>query len=351
MPAGTVAGSTTSPAARGTPWLSSPGYDLVVYAGSALWGAALALALGRVVEPVKLWFAFNIVFTAAHYGPTWLRAYADRDERIHHRWSLYVFPPAVFGFAFATRHHPEVFAFVTFFWDRWHAVMQNYGFMRLYDAKAGTSSRRRARLDFALLITTALLILSLNMGLFAPLLAALDAIGLSPVTTVATVRVIQVVFGIATACAAFAWVLEARRVPRSEVSRQIPRFAFLFCLVAGHALMNTTSNIFILSVHEKVYHSLQYVALTWHFSKHRAARASASTGSLFQAVFAPRRWPLYLLLVAAWTLLAMVGNRLVGGQATGPGLFTSLIGGFALCHYYFDSFLWRVRRAQVRASL
>jgi len=335
-----------------SPWLISPGYDLAVYAGSALWGAALVLALGRWVEPVRLWYLFNIVFTAAHYGPTWLRAYADRDERTHHAWSLYVFPPAVFGFAYVTRGHPEVFAFITFFWDRWHAVMQNYGFMRLYDAKAASSSRRRARLDFALLISTALLILSLNMGLFAPLLAAFDAIGFAPVTSVGTIRAIQIAFGLATAIAAVAWVLEARRIPRGERGRQAPRLAFLICLVGGHGLMNTTSNIFVLSAHEKVYHSLQYLALSWHYSKRRAERApQASTGTVFRAVFAPQRWPVYLLVVAAWTVLVFVGNRAVGESATGPGLFTALIGGLALCHYYFDSFLWRVRRPQVRASL
>ncbi len=335
-----------------SPWLVTPAFDVAIYATSTLWGAALVLALAAWIEPIRIWFAFNIVFTAAHYGPTWLRAYADRDERAHNKWSLYCFPPAVFGFAYLTRGTPEVFAFITFLWDRWHAVMQNYGFLRLYDAKAATSSRRRARLDFALLITTALLILSLNMGLFAPLLSAFDAIGFTPVTSVTTVRVLQIAFGLATVVAAFAWIVEARRVPRAERARQVPRLAFLVCLIGGHGLMNTTSNIFILSSHEKIYHSLQYLALSWHFSKRRAERAPASsTGTVFRAVFAPKHWPLYLLVVAAWTVLAFLGNSIVGGDAIGPGLFTAVIGSFALCHYYFDSFLWRVRRPQVRASL
>ena len=56
------------------PWLFSRGYDLAIYAASPLWGALLVLAIGRVVEPVRLWFILNIVLTAAHYGPTWLRA-------------------------------------------------------------------------------------------------------------------------------------------------------------------------------------------------------------------------------------------------------------------------------------
>jgi hypothetical protein len=67
-------------------WLVSPRHDLLVYAGSALWGALAVLALGRVVEPIKLWYWLNIVLTVTHYGPTWLRAYGDREERRRHRW-------------------------------------------------------------------------------------------------------------------------------------------------------------------------------------------------------------------------------------------------------------------------
>lgn len=333
------------------PWLVGPKYDLAVYA-SGLWSAAFVLVLARFVEPLTIWFVFNIVFTAAHYGPTWLRAYVDREERQRHGWSLYVFPPAVFAFAWLTRDRPEVFAFIAFFWDRWHAVMQNYGFMRLYDAKAGTRSIRRARLDFALLISSSLFILSLNMGLFTPLLAAFDSIGIVLLTTTTHVHAVQIVFGVTTAIVAIAWVIEARRVPPEQRRRQLPRLCFLITLVGGHALMNTTSNIFLLSSHEKVYHSLQYFALSWHYSRRRAEKTSeAVTGSLFRALFGANRWPLYLAVVAAWTVVAFLANQVVGDQASGPGLFTTLIGALALCHYYFDSFLWRVRRPEVRASL
>lgn len=335
-----------------SPWLVSPGYDIAIYAGSSLWGAALVLALGRWIEPLQLWYVFNIVFTAAHYGPTWLRAYADREVRQHHTWSLIVFPLAVIGFTFMTRDRPELLAFITFVWDRWHAVMQNYGFMRLYDAKAGIRAQPRARTDFALLMTTSFFFLSVNMGLFAPVLAALETIGLAPVTSAATIRGLQIAFGFATAIAAGAWIREALQMQRSSSASQWPRLAFLIALIAGHGIMNVTTNIFLLSAHEKVYHSLQYVALSWYYCKRRAERApAASTGVFFRRLFVSRRWPVYLGVVAVWTGIAYAGNGFLGGGATGPGLFTTLIGGIALCHYYFDSFLWRVRQPEVRASL
>lgn len=225
--------------------------------------------------------------------------------------------------------------------------MQNYGFMRLYDAKAGTSSPRRARLDFALLMTASLFVLSLNMGLFSGVLVAMHGLGLSPITDVWHVRAVQVVCGAATAAALIAWVVEARK----HRSRQQPRLCFLVSLVAAHLLMNTTSNIFLLSAQEKVYHSLQYVSLTWHYSRRRAERAPDLAGSGFRALFAAHRWPHYLVVVAVMTAITVLANRELGGSATGPCLFTALFGGVALCHYYFDSFLWRARRPEVRASL
>lgn len=111
-PAAASAPPVTQPA---SPWLVGPTYDLAIYATSPLWAALGVLLLCRWVEPIRIWYVFNIVFTAAHYGPTWLRAYADREERQRHAWSLYLFPLAVFGFAYATRARPEVFAFILFF--------------------------------------------------------------------------------------------------------------------------------------------------------------------------------------------------------------------------------------------
>jgi hypothetical protein len=336
-----------------SPWLSSRAFDLAVYATSPIWAAVGVLALAHVVEPLHMFYAFNIVFTIVHYGPTWLRVYCDREERARHRVSIYVFPAAVIAFAWLTYDRPEVLAFIIFIWDRWHAVMQNYGFLRLYDAKAGTSSRTRARRDLALLISSALLILSLNMGLFAPVLDALAAIGLAPVTSTTVVRGIQIGLAAATAVCAIAWLRDARRGDPAQPGRQHPRWIYLACVIGGHAMMNLTTNIFVLSSQEKVYHSLQYVALSWHYGKRRATAPATSqaAGRAFRAVFSATRWPVYAVAIAAWTAAAWLLNSRLGLHARGPGLFSLAISVMAPCHYYFDSFLWRVRRPEVRASL
>lgn len=334
-----------------SPWLVSRGYDLAIYAASPLWGAALVLLLGRFVEPIRLWFVLNIALTAAHYGPTWLRAYADREERRRNRASVLLFPVAVVAFAWWTRDRPEVLALITFLWDRWHAVMQNYGFLRLYDAKAGTSTKPRGRADFAVLWSLSLLFLVLNVGLLAPALSGFDSIGTSPITTETAVRTLRIACGGLAAVAVVQWLVDARRVRAQRRGSQVARFVFLGCLVAGHALMNTTTNIFLLSAQEKIYHSIQYMALVWHYSRRRTDKAPEAAGTWFRAVFAARRWPVYLALIAGWTVAVYFVNDAIGGGGVGPGLFTSLIGTLALCHYYFDSFLWRVRRAEVRGSL
>jgi hypothetical protein len=262
-----------------------------------------------------------------------------------------VFPAAVIGFAYATRGSPEVLAFIIFIWDRWHAIMQNYGFMRLYDAKAGLRASHRARLDLALLFAGSALFLSLNMGLLAPALSALSSVGIEPITSARAIVGLQIALAILFGVVAVAWIAVGVRVPREQRGQQLPRVAFALALFGGHAIMNTTSNIFLLSAHEKIYHSLQYVVLTWHYSRRRAEVAAAAAGPLFRTLFAPGRWPLYVAITAAWTAVVYVVNRVVGGEPGMPGGFTAVIGAVALCHYYFDSFLWRVRRPQVRESL
>lgn len=333
-------------------WLVNPAHDLVFYSGLSFTGALLVLALGRVFEPSHLFVWFNLVLTVGHYAPTWMRAFLDKGELKAHRVPIVLFPVLFVAMLFATRAQPEVLAFLIYFWDRFHALMQNYGFLRLYDAKAGAKSKGWAELT--LLFSSAFLLMSFNMGLLAPFLNQLRLMEVPVPATEALVWTLRGAAGLVTAGALGVYVRAQLRL-RAEGSFSVGKQVFLGLLMAGHAVMNTTTSVFLLSAHEKLYHSVQYVVLVWHYSRRRVVKApAAEVTPPMRALFSGRSPLLYVLGIAAFVGLVAFGFERFG-FSTGAGgqgfAFTTVGSGIALAHYYFDSFLWRVRRETVRVNL
>jgi hypothetical protein len=342
-------------------WLVSPAHDLVFYSGLSFTGALLVLALGRVFEPSHLFVWFNLVLTVGHYAPTWMRAFLDKGELKAHRASIVLFPVLFVAMLFATRARPEVLAFLIYFWDRFHALMQNYGFLRLYDAKAvpPTKAQPEARgnkgwAELTLLFSSAFLLMSFNMGLLAPFL---NQLRLMEVPVPATEALVWTLRGAAGLVAAVALGVYARAQLRLRAAGQfsLGKQVFLGLLMAGHAVMNTTTSVFLLSAHEKLYHSVQYVVLVWHYSRRRVVKApAAEVTSPMRALFSGKSPLLYVLGIAAFVVLVAFAFERFGLStgAAGQGFaFTTVGSGIALAHYYFDSFLWRVRRETVRVNL
>lgn len=332
-------------------WLISPGHDLLFYSGLSFVSAIVVLGLGRVVDPLKLFVWFNLVLTVGHYAPTWMRALLDREEFKTHRTSIILFPLVFLAVVWVTRARPEVLAVVIYLWDRFHAVMQNYGFLRLYDARAG--NKQRGRTEQLLLFSSALALMSFNMGLLAPFLNLLTSVSVPLEVTPALVWALR---GVTTGVAVLAfgrYVLEQLRA-RREGTFSVGKQAFLGLLLAGHALMNATTNVFLLSAHEKLYHSVQYVVLVWHYNRKRAVTRAAELTAPMRVVFSARH-PLFYVLAISLFVVVVAALFEWGGFSLGSGgegfAFTRLGSAVALTHYYFDSFLWRVRRESVRVNL
>ncbi len=333
-------------------WLVSPAHDLAFYSGLSVTGALLVLALGQVFEPSQLFLWFNLVLTVGHYAPTWMRAFLDKEELRTHQVSILGFPLLFAAVIFVTRGRPEVLAFIIYFWDRFHAVMQNYGFLRLYDAKAG--ARSRGYVELTLLFASAVLVMSFNMGLLAPMLNVLRTLAVPVPTTVGLVWGLRAVAGTVT-LGALALYVRAQRGFAREGHFSLGKQVFLGALTGGYLVMNSTTNIFLLSAHEKLYHSVQYVVLVWHYNRRRVAQAApADVTAPMRFLFRARGPWLYGLGVAAFVVLVAFLFQRFGLSTGGAGegfAFTTVGSGVALTHYYFDSFLWRVRREQVRVNL
>ncbi|RMH41887.1 MAG: hypothetical protein D6689_09920 [Deltaproteobacteria bacterium] len=308
------------------------------------------------MEPIRLFFALNVGCTLTHYAPTWLRAYGDREERRRNRCAVWLFPPAVVVLAAATWERQTVLAFVLYAWDRFHAVMQNYGFARLYDAKHAGAPARWRRLDLAWLTAMAAMLTAWNMGLLVPLLEQLERVGIPIAHRRAVMTGIRATTTTVAVVITAIWLWDTVRRTRIDGRINSGRLAFLALITAGHGVMNTTTNVFLLGAHEKVYHSVQYCVLVWHYNRKRVAHARPDDVSpLLRWTAGPRGLWVYVGVLTLWTSIVFAIDaawfRPLVGASGNTGLYTALFAALALTHYYFDSFLWRVRRADIRANL
>ena len=128
-------------------WLFSPGIDLTVFLGSAavsllaLWvGARAGVLYGDT--PDWAWVPAVLFIDVAHVWSTSFRVYLDKDE-LQRRPLLYAMVP-VLGLALGIALYSEgelVFWRSLAYLAVFHFIRQQYGWVALYRAKAGETSR------------------------------------------------------------------------------------------------------------------------------------------------------------------------------------------------------------------
>src|SRR5262245_56719262 len=110
-------------------------------------GILLAFAAARRGGWLDGLIAFGLAMAMAHYLPGMLRAYGDPALFRRFRTRLIVAPlfllTTTAGFAYLNLH---IIVLIATLWAVWHWLMQIYGFVRIYDAKAVPSARFPSRL-------------------------------------------------------------------------------------------------------------------------------------------------------------------------------------------------------------
>lgn len=140
-----------------------------------LWFVALpviAIAIAYVFHtqlPYIAQASITVWITVPHHYAGWVRGYGLSED--WDRWRgrliigpLILIPTLVFG----TAYLPITVALVMMLWDHQHSLMQQYGFSRIYDFKAGSGTPGVARMDLWLSVA-----LYVNMLITAPLWAEL----------------------------------------------------------------------------------------------------------------------------------------------------------------------------------
>ena len=130
-------------------WMISPWWDGILFIASPLLCALVILPLGSVIGSLEI-YAFVLAFVSfGHHLPGFMRAYGDHDLFTQYRLRFILGPIGAFlAFYYFAIHNLNGMILLLIMWDLWHLMMQHYGFMRIYDAKIGSTSRITAKLDF-----------------------------------------------------------------------------------------------------------------------------------------------------------------------------------------------------------
>ena len=308
---------------------------------------------GGAVAAVAVWI------TVPHHFVTWLRVYGAAAEFNRFRDRFIFGPVALIAMAYlAMRYAPLSLVLIVTLWDHQHSIMQQYGFARIYDFKAKAGSSLTVGFDLALNW-----VLFVNMLVVAPLWSVIWVRMLHewriPVSA-DSVHLIQSVSWIIAIGYLAVYVVHAVWCARHGHALNPMKYLFLFAsYFLWYFTSFNTTYLLVWAVAHRIMHGVQYIVMVYHYMRNKLVRTGGD--SAFHAFFVkPGNVKAFLLLCAAYALVyhALVQGYTrdfgfgIVGYNTNFDLFSySLLSSFALLHYYYDAFIWKVRTKDVQEGL
>ena len=335
-------------------YLVNAAYDWSLIILAPLWALLLGLALGltplgvpryplfgRTESSLSL---FSGVFTMAHLSIVFFRSHANPSIfKLYPR--RFVLVPLLLFTALMLSSWVLVFAFiVSVWWDVYHSGLQTFGFGRLYDARHNADRDAGRSLDrgFNLILYTGPIFAGASLfqhvehfrefaDVGSPKLAALaDSImSRQPVWTALTIG-IAVPYLLYYVWGYYRLIRKGYVVSREKVALYL---ATGLCSVWAWGFNPFGQAFFIMNF----FHSLQYFALVGHTERPHLTERLGLSGF---------RWG------RAFTFSAIIFLGVVYGiwaQFRGQSnhLSFSILIAVSLLHFWYDSFIWSVRKGQV----
>ncbi len=341
-----------SPPARGLraafardKYIVSPGFDWFFFIASPLFAVGAVLAALQFL-PAPTVEGYVLTYMAlGHHVPTFLRAYGDPAQYSRNRFRLTAIPLLVVPLMALLYMFDSRLLALIFLWDQFHFVRQHYGFMRIYDAKVGVVPRSGNNLDQWLCFSWFACILAhsdfYSLGYTAGLL---DFGIVIPTWTGAVAR--QGTLAVAGSVAVLYVAQLARRVAYGEPVSALKLATTLTTYGVWWYAYTVISAPFISYAISSLFHCLQYDALAWYTNRKTASSLEPTRGNrLFRSVHAPRHLWMYVAAILAYPVFCQLAG------AAAPSAIYVLNRTTGDLHYYFDSFIWKVRRPEFRKYL
>ena len=328
--------------------------------------AAIAVALGfHHYLPYMAQVSVSVWVTIPHHYAGWVRSYGMDED--WNRWRarliagpVLLIPAILLGSAFI----PVSMALVLMLWDHQHSVMQQHGFARIYDFKAGTGTPFQRRLDFWLSMA-----LYGNLLVTAPLWSELwiaELFRWDLQVGAGTIRAIQT--GSWTLTGGFlAFYLLHTGVSLARGQRINPmKYLFLGSSYALWYYVSWQDSFLIYTVAHRLMHGLQYIVFVYWY----VGRKTETTGQEVRLLtpFTLGRFALlglaYLVIFQlafgsgldefSFGLVQMLQQDqfLHFSHAKATGFYAATaVSAAAAVHYYVDSFIWKVSDSRTQKGL
>lgn len=227
-------------------------------------------------------------------------------------------------------------------WNVWHTLMQRYGLLRVYAARAGgkATSPARARLDRAVLWATVALVVTS--------LVARPALLLDHPTTVRIITLTAPLWDgpaarIALAVALVTWLALASTWLRAELRStgpRAPRLVFMGSTIALFAVFVVGGPVLGYLTFGAA-HALEYVAFVHHTATKKYQAGGAPIASVFRTP--ALAFGLMLLVPAIYATLDGRGITALAGYVVYEATT-------AIAHFVFDGWVWKVRSPSVATA-
>lgn len=337
-------------------WIINRGCDAIFFIGTPLLSLVALLIASQYFSSADIaWFVLAF-FAVGHHLPGFMRAYGERELFDRHKATFLVSPLVVTAFVAWSvfNGHLGFFIFLAL-WDLWHFFMQHYGFMRIYDVKRRKPSLLSSRLDWWLTAVWFGYIIIDSPHYLINFLERCHRYGFGLYTWITPEFLLEFrewVFYLAVGIAVFYVAnmvferVQGIPVVWPKLAISLTTFATVYYayivledIILGYAITALA-------------HDIQYFAIVWIYNHGVLKRSKELGASFFRFLFSDGRFRIVLFYVIL--ILAYGGIEAVA-RATENYLMYDvakvIIAASAFLHYYYDGFMWKVRKKEIRQNL
>ena len=277
----------------------------------------------------------------AHLVAVFFRSHGNADIRRRYPLRFFAVPAALYAAILVSPWIAVATTVVATFWDVWHSGAQTFGFARIYDRNHGTPPELGRRLDFWLhqLLYAGPILAGATLMDHVESFDSFAKVGdafFAAVPAEVEGRARWLTYGVLAAGSSFVVVYVTFY---GRLARRGYRPPWLkIWLVGSTALVsiytwgfNTWGQAFLIM---NLFHGVQYLALVWAMEGKRIAAAMRLPGR-------PR---LVLAIYLGSVLVYGFGVQALDADLTVLWAITMVV---SLMHFWYDAFIWSVRRAQI----
>lgn len=332
--------------------------DYIWFVGLPFIAVCFALVSGHYLPGAAL-AAIALWITIPHHFVTWLRVYGSPSEFARFKERFILGPVLLVGLVYALiQYGPLSLVLIVTLWDHQHSLMQQYGFARVYDFKAKTGAPSTAKFDLAFNW-----IFFGNMLVVSPLFSVIWVRMLHewrvPISAEA-VAVVQLVSWTIAIGYGLVYLGHLAWCARRGYALNPLKYAFLLSsYFLWYFTSFNTAYLLVFAVAHRIMHGIQYIVMVYFYNRHKVERTGGDS-ALLRYVSGKGHVKAFLLICAAYAmvfhaltegLVRDFGFGLVGFNTNFDLFSYSLLSSFALIHYYYDAFIWKVRKKDVQEGL